>query len=1176
MAAPAQIRRKATPAPDKKQVQRAAAKPEVNKAPKQEAVRVPAYAQAKLSVSHPQDAAEKEADKVARQVTEATKAEGAHEPKAPPATLEPGIHRAAKDKVATVPAAKNIQRKAASPEENKLSRAAKPEEPKAARQAGHSSDAMAGAPVPDHAEARIQANKGGGSPLPERVKTEMEGRLGQDFSAVRIHTDKEAVELCTEMQARAFTVGPDIFFASGEFAPETPAGKELLAHELTHVVQQDGGAARTLMRTHGSATAAAPAAGGANTYTVRSGHYNGTTLCTDPTNKTLSLPKIRLPHLKQRNSGLFPKPLPVRQGTRPNTDQTNKWRQRVGGTIQSKFTTLATNARTAGATATDPVSSAETFFFSLTSNSHLLLFGTQETLLPRLEIPIWDPQGHGCNFQVDHIREMQLNGDDVHTNYELLEGDANMGAGRAIANEIRDTIKGGLEALHTANAGATIPAPDRWSKVKNDYQVSYADIDWTLPHDGADQSDRAWSLDKITNGDHLALLHPLTAGERGGIGSTAYPALFASASGGESLPSVASPRINWIPRVDLVSWTPAPTGATGENLGTLVVSVFKPASNAARAGGIAASPEYPNQNWQVKRITGLNAGYVDPTAVSTSVRNSLRLPGMSPIEMGEVSLSGAGLVGEGRVIPTVPLIGDADIRIRVNGNDAQIYKTFSPDEIHLPRPLAMNSCELTVSYGTRNGLGIDGRAEFGLERVGTGFFGAAASMNGVFGLDGGFDFDSKLFDRAHIQMAYRENQLSGSGEIGIDNPNKIRGIRSANITASFQDGAFSATGTVQPNIPGVQQAGLTVSHSEAEGLVIGGNLQLAANPAIRSGSVDVTVRKQGDDWKVAASGTAVPAIPGINSQLTVSYDDGAFTAEASGDFRRGMLAGSARVGATNRTLGADGQPSGPAAPDSPVVVYGGGSATLQIAPWLQGTAGMRFAPNGEVTVSGDIGLPSSLQIFPRKDINRTLFSVSTQIPIVPGIVAEVGGNLSATAGIGPGALDQCHIGIEYNPSHEENTHVTGDVHLNVPADAGLRLAARAGIGLGITGASATGGLELGGGLGISGAAEAGVHIDWMPARGLQIDAEGYIHAEPKFKVDVSGYVAVTALGFSVYDNTWRLAEKEIGSNLRLGARFPIHYREGQPFDVSLNDVEFEVPQIDLGSLTQEISSELIR
>jgi hypothetical protein len=293
-----------------------------------------------------------------------------------------------------------------------------------------------------------------------------------------------------------------------------------------------------------------------------------------------------------------------------------------------------------------------------------------------------------------------------------------------------------------------------------------------------------------------------------------------------------------------------------------------------------------------------------------------------------------------------------------------------------------------------------------------------------------------------------------------------------------------------------------------------------------------------------------------------------------GAFERGMLSGTAELGATNRPLDASGQPAGMPEPGAPLVVYGGGSATIRLAPWLQGTAGIRFSPAGECTLSGEIALPDTLELFPRQQIDRSLFSLSTQIPIVPGIVAEVGGNLRANAGIGPGVLDQARIGIEYSPDHEENTHVTGDAHLSVPADAGLRLGARAGIGLGITGASATGGLELGGSLGIAGAAEASVHVDWMPSQGLQIDAEASVRAAPRFRFDVSGYVDVSVLGASLYEQTWELAACEIGADYAFGVRFPLRYREGEPFSVSTEDIEFEVPEIDPEALLGDLGRQL--
>ncbi|APE29742.1 hypothetical protein BOX17_01460 [Halomonas aestuarii] len=514
----------------------------------------------------------------------------------------------------------------------------------------------------------------------------------------------------------------------------------------------------------------------------------------------------------------------------------------------------------------------------------------------------------------------------------------------------------------------------------------------------------------------------------------------------------------------------------------------------------------------------------------------------------------------------MPLISQADIRISISGDDARIFKTFSLEELDIPSPFSVESCDLTVSYSTSRGLGIEGRADFSIDRMGEGYLGASASTRDGFALEGGFDFDSELFDRASIDLWYRDDQLGARGTIGIDRADKIRGIRSANITAEYNEGDFSAEGDVQPDIPGVQQAGLTVAYAEEEGLTIGGNLQLTANPAIRSGAIEVTVNKRGDDWRVSANGTAQPAIPGIDSQLTVGYDDGAFTAEFSGAYQRGMLSGRVTVGATNRAVGEDGRPSGDPLPEGALNIYGAGSATIQIAPWLQGTAGIRFDPNGEVTVSGEIGIPNEVEIFARREINKSIFSIAVQVPIVPGIVAEVGGGLGAVAGIGPGVIDEMRIGITYNPAHEEDTRVTGDAHLNVPADAGLRLSVRAGIGLGITGASATGGLDIGGTLGIEGMAEAGVHIDWTPSEGLDLSANLSVHAQPSFTFDIGGYISVRALGFSVYDERWQFASYSFGSGYRFGIRLPVHYHEGEPFDISLDDVQFDVPDIDTNQL----------
>jgi hypothetical protein len=82
---------------------------------------------------------------------------------------------------------------------------------------------------------------GGGSPLDTPTRSFMEERLGHDFSDVRVHTDGKASESAKSVNAQAYTVGNDIVFQSDKYAPDSDPGKRMLAHELTHVVQQRSG-----------------------------------------------------------------------------------------------------------------------------------------------------------------------------------------------------------------------------------------------------------------------------------------------------------------------------------------------------------------------------------------------------------------------------------------------------------------------------------------------------------------------------------------------------------------------------------------------------------------------------------------------------------------------------------------------------------------------------------------------------------------------------------------------------------------------------------------------------------------------------------------------------------------------------------------------------------------------
>ena len=99
-----------------------------------------------------------------------------------------------------------------------------------------------GGPLSSDISSTINSKRGSGSALDGSVQAEMSESMNFDFSNVKVHTDSESQQLNQNLGAKAFTTGSDIFFSEGAYQPGSSEGKELLAHELTHVVQQGGNA----------------------------------------------------------------------------------------------------------------------------------------------------------------------------------------------------------------------------------------------------------------------------------------------------------------------------------------------------------------------------------------------------------------------------------------------------------------------------------------------------------------------------------------------------------------------------------------------------------------------------------------------------------------------------------------------------------------------------------------------------------------------------------------------------------------------------------------------------------------------------------------------------------------------------------------------------------------------
>lgn len=120
-----------------------------------------------------------------------------------------------------------VQRQEEEPEEE--------EEPAQAKSRNNKSPPLAAG---SGLHSTINSFRGGGQPLPASTRSYFEPRFGKDFSDVRVHTGSTASEAANSINARAFTMGKDVVFGSGQYSPGTTTGKQLLAHELTHTIQQ--------------------------------------------------------------------------------------------------------------------------------------------------------------------------------------------------------------------------------------------------------------------------------------------------------------------------------------------------------------------------------------------------------------------------------------------------------------------------------------------------------------------------------------------------------------------------------------------------------------------------------------------------------------------------------------------------------------------------------------------------------------------------------------------------------------------------------------------------------------------------------------------------------------------------------------------------------------------------
>jgi hypothetical protein len=1003
--------------------------------------------------------------------------------------------------------------------------------------------AEAGARAPTEVDEGVVQRLDAGEPLDTATRGHMEQQLGADFSQVRVHTTPMAEREAERLQARAFTVGHDIAFAPGAYQPDSAEGQRLLAHELAHVLQQQRGVARQVMRTDDTpaASAAAPAPAAASAAPPAAGPAPAAGGAApreagEPALGDITLPQLKLPSLKYTESddnrhrhAAYQRALTagVRRPAgyrRADLDsrQQSLWRQATPpGTLRTAMQTVVSGLDA------DKVYVAVPRQRTLANAGSHVMVGRMNDLALALRQPRWtrdgDPQEHP--FEVDHIVELQIGGIgyDRIENLELLERSANGASGRAIDRFMDEAFA----AYARSDAARSLPVEQRQAEVlKRRFHVRFG----SFLAEGDPAVGHRYTLDNVLAAQPaqgLRIHDPsnLTGAPSDGHAVQPWPAgvdaarytgspnllvLYPTKRGGQpkSVPlrdgqPADADRVlrDWLPGLNTSGLTltlsGSATGPMGQVRGRLVHAQLAEGARADVAIDIVRLP----------RLT--NAGVLDTDSLLERFRGILREGGvtaLSPVVISDMDIvPGLGLTVHGHVEPSIALLRGSRLDFRLLGNDLQVYKAFSGGELALGGPFRIDGCDLTVALGTRSGLTLDGGVAYSIARLGQGNLRGAASREG-FRLTGDFQFDRNLFDgEASVRLTYArtpdapEGKLSGGGRLAIG-PGKVRGIQRASVDASFDGEQRSIQGTAELAIPGVESATLGVTFDPERGTVIGGTARFRDRPGLRNGRIEAALAQAAgsSDWSLSASGTAEATFAGITATLEASYRDGLFMFAADAPFAVGeRVRGRVRVGLTNGAVDDDGRlldspPAEGAAGGAggELRPFGNGTVTVRLTDWLEGGVGLKVRPSGDLFISGRIGLPEPVTVFNQypapERARRELFRMPTVS--VPLVGLSVGGSVVGLAlTINGRVTGHAHVG----PGRLTRTEVA--VHDFNPAQPDS---------LHVTGGAT---FELPAEAGVAASLDAGVSLGAAVIRataGLNVSAEAALTARATPAVDI--------------------------------------------------------------------------
>ncbi len=970
---------------------------------------------------------------------------------------------------------------------------------------------------------RIQATaRQGGDTLPAGTRSAFEPRFGgHDFSGTKVHTGAAADRLARDLGAEAFTVGNHMFFAANRYEPASPAGHKLLAHELTHVVQQarGGGAAPQTKLELGAPDSAAEREADRVAEAVAAGAAAGpiTAFGAETVRRVASVPCLTPTDTESvcDDRTTLPCCSPLRGGGRRVVLPTNVPLKLSRDKARDAPDLNALLTRYKNAAGAKALSSRHAGRSTNTEG----LWGLWAAVRGPAATEIMNQRGPHAALRracsPDHIIELQVGGADNGNNLRLLERTRNERAGRELNQQLR--------TLNTTFLGAAYP------------ENAFVEFTEVVVEGGALKEDDVCLVGEQTIPQGAAA--PGETPLQFTVGGN--PVRITYGASGE----ISRTHRYAVPGLELQSV------ASGATPPTLVANV----SDRIRRMPFLKGHTYPD--FQLVVIDGVL--HLAPTA-PPDVR--LVFPFLSEAAIVPRFENGQW-VAIGDFTPTLPLLRFAQVHLEIRNQQLQGGLAVPPDRLRqaLPIPgLTLDLVNLVIGIANDQFSATGG---FGF-RYGTLASGqvAAAFTGGRFTADGTIDFNVPGLDQARGEAHVRDGRFSARVTLGKD---KIRfpGVKSARVVVDVADGLLAGTGTVVLGIPGLDDASLAFTANSQGQYALSGTAS-GRIPGLRDPRITITYA----DGALSGVGHAGFAIPGLEGgAIDLRYAAGQFSGTASIDYRRGRLSGRVTLNLSPAHK-----------------LSGGGQLQYEIAPGLVAIVGLEVPETGRPRVSGELRLPDPIVIFPERSFNKRLFGISIDIPIFGisfgrssiGIIANIAAGIDARAGIGPGQIRRPRIIAAFDPNDERGAaSFQASAELYVPASAEIVVFLSGGIGVSLLIVKALGGIQANASAGLMGALVVPIELKYQAGK-FTVDGSAELFAQPRLRFQLDAFVKVQAdlliTTIDVYTKNWKLAAFEWGSDFRIGVRFPVHYVFGEPFSLSLSQLEFIAPQIDTRKLMRDL------